>query len=244
MITCQHTDNLIDSLSYSLTPTFGHHNSRYFSHKDTTFTRSDSHREFLYNKYGKFGGTSSPRMPKRSTNDEGWYRAISREMGHPRSVTPTPMPILKHRDGRSPTPSRYLSNMSLRSSCEHLSRPVSPMSISRPVSPYLVRNRSVSPTRSYREYSYSPKHERSVVIGPVTDMVTKQEHHSKKQEYYRHRDAHQGKVRSTTYMHHDTFSCLFLEQLTLYLTVNTVLALVLLLTCLITCSPLVVDMAL
>lgn len=48
----------------------------------------------------------------------------------------------------------------------------------------------MSPTRSY-----SPKHEKSVVIGPVTDMVTKQE---RKQEYYRHRDAHQGKVRKTS----------------------------------------------
>ena len=182
------TDYLIDNLSDSLHFPSSHR-SRYLSHTyeereeklQATERSFTPHREYLYNKYGKFGGTWTPRLPRRSTQDPSWYKQIARDMGHPRS----PTPILKHR-----SESRPLSQASMYSSTNEL-RPASPaMSQSRPYSPYLLpRNRSMSPTRAS-----SPKHhEKSVVIGPVTDMVTN-ERREPKQEFYRYRDAQQGKV--------------------------------------------------
>lgn len=127
-------------------------------------------------------GTLTPRLPRRSTNMDGWYRSISREMGHPRS----PTPILKN---RGDSLSRAASQTSINSYKHDLRAQSPPLSNPRPYSPYLMpeynRNRSMSPARSA-----SPKHEKSVVIGPVTDMVT-----NERQEYYKHRDAQTGKVR-------------------------------------------------
>ncbi|KAI1296517.1 Paxillin [Halotydeus destructor] len=121
-------------------------------------------------------------------------------MGHPRS----PTPILKNRTGtRSPSTSRPASQVSMYSSRSELrelrQRPTTPsaMSVSRPYSPYLLpddvtQSRSKSPSYSR---SVSPKrhHEKSVVIGPVTDLVTNRRIDEQNQEFYRFRDAHQGK---------------------------------------------------
>jgi hypothetical protein len=182
-------DTLIDDLSASMHfPS--QHRSRYMTHtyseeRRTTERSYTPHRDYLYNKYGKFGGTA-PRSPSRVTQEpygHDWYRSISREMGHPRARSPAP--ILKNRGSSLSRPvsqaSVYSSKSDLRATSPALSQP-------RPYSPYLMplRNRSVSPTLSR---SMSPKHHaKSVVIGPVTDMVTQE-----KQEYYKHRDAHQGK---------------------------------------------------
>ena len=146
--------------------------------------RSGSHRDYLYNKYGKFGGTWSPRMPRRSTEADGWYREISKDMGTPRSTSPRKLnPYL---DNRASSPiGRPLSILSRSSGA---SREASPSS-SRGVSP-ILRNKYSS------SRSVSPKSNKNVVIGPVTEMVesARRREQSGQQEYYRGRDSQTGKV--------------------------------------------------
>lgn len=144
--------------------------------------RSDSHRDYLYNKYGKFGGTWSPRMPRRSTQDEGWYKEMSKEMGTPRSASPRKLTV-PYMDNRASSPiGRPLSILS-RSTID--SREASPVS-SRGASPILRHKHSSS-------RSVSPKSNRNVVIGPVTQMVEARRQEGR-QEYYRGRDSRTGKV--------------------------------------------------
>lgn len=163
---------------------------------------TNPHREYLYNKYGKFGGTWSPRMPKRSTAEEGWYKSMSKEMGHPRS----PTPILKRRNYQNYNNNNYNSSfLSVHEQRERSTSPIGrPLSVlsrssagSRAQSPY--SSRAASPTGRQRSMSpyrtSSPKFDKSVIIGPVTDMVTKRElERHGQQEYYRGRDATTGKV--------------------------------------------------
>lgn len=153
---------------------------------DRSEERSESHRDYLYKKYGKFGGTWSPRMPRRSTQDEGWYKEISKEMGTPRSTSPRKLNVPYLDVNRAPSPiGRPLSILS-RSSMD--SREGSPVS-SRGASP-ILRNRYSS------SRSVSPKSNKNVVIGPVTQMVesSRKREQSGRQEYYRGRDSQTGKV--------------------------------------------------
>ncbi|RWS06645.1 paxillin-like protein [Dinothrombium tinctorium] len=157
-------DSLINNLSYDLRNP-GTHRSRYYTtyNADKTVTR---------NRYSN----RSPYTPVRSTAQKGWYKDMAKEMGIPRSITP----ILKQNvSGTSRHSARPVSSSPPRSASSYspVSRPVS-RPASRPTSP---RFYATSPTRSV-----SPKREKSVVIGPVTEMVTKQ-------EYFRYRDASRGK---------------------------------------------------
>ena len=145
--------------------------------------RSSPHRDYLYQKYGKFGGTWEPRMPKRSTLEDGWYRSISKEMGTPRSVSP-----------RRNYGSRNL--MIHQEQNTAIGRPISALSRSSGGSAYSSRAGSpILKTRASHSRSVSPK---NVVIGPVTEMIeTKREFERHgQQEYFRGRDSRQGKVSS------------------------------------------------
>lgn len=144
------------------------------------------------------GGSTSPRMPKRSTKEEGWYKAISRDMGTPRS----PTPILKNRNSfrsssnrltveqidRAPSPvGRPMSALSQMSDVgsRSSSRANSPQ-------PEIRRQRSVSPM--YR--TYSTKSVEFSGGGPVSDMIENKKYLERRgqQEYYRGRDSSKGKV--------------------------------------------------
>jgi hypothetical protein len=143
--------------------------------------RTSPHRDYLYQKYGKFGGTWEPRMPKRSTLEDGWYRSISKEMGTPRSPSP-----------RRNYGSRNLTIHQEQSTA--IGRPISALSRSSGGSAYSSRAGSpILKTRGSHSRSVSPK---NVVIGPVTEMIeTKRElERHGQQEYYRGRDSRQGKV--------------------------------------------------
>lgn len=143
--------------------------------------RSSPHRDYLYQKYGKFGGTWEPRMPKRNTLEDGWYRSISKEMGTP----------------RSPSPRRNFGSRNLTIHQEYnsaIGRPVSALSRSSGGSAYSSRAGSpILKTRGNHSRSVSPK---NVVIGPVTEMIeTKRElERHGQQEYFRGRDSRHGKV--------------------------------------------------
>lgn len=187
------TDYLIDDLNQNLHT--GQRASRYSSHYEQRSSSRNS-----YNRYSgdsmSFGG-GSPRMPKRSTKEEGWYKAISKDMGTPRS----PTPILKNRNSfrsssnrltveqldRAPSPvgrpMSALSQMSVDSRCS--SRANSPM-------PEIRRQRSASPM--YR--SFSTKSVDFASGGPVSDMIAnkKELERAGQQEYYRGRDSSKGKV--------------------------------------------------
>ena len=107
--------------------------------------------------------TKSPRMPKRSTEEKGWYKSFCDEMGTPR--------------GRQPYIfDSNVSDVRYRSTSE-LNQPYH----SDYDSNYWGR-RSSSLKRNF-----SPKSEKSVEFGPITEMV-------EKQEFYSHRDARHGKV--------------------------------------------------
>ena len=138
--------------------------------------RSSPHRDYLYEKYGKYGGTSQMRMPKRSTLEEGWYQSISKEMGHPRSPSPA----------RRNFGSRNTLNVPENKA---IGRPLSALSRS---SGSAYSSRAASPILRHGSRSNSPK---NVVIGPVTEMVERREMHTRgQQEYFRGRDSRQGKV--------------------------------------------------
>lgn len=139
-----------------------------------------AHRSRIYSKYARksdnypdYNKNLSPVEPRRNTSQKGWYAEISREMGTPRSITP----ILKQQ-------------FETGSTNKAPSRSISPYSRTSTPIPILVeRDYSLSPRSYKKSSSISPsRREKSVVIGPVTEMVTKQ-------EYFRHRDAGQGKVR-------------------------------------------------
>lgn len=174
----------------------GQRSSRYSAHYEQRSSSRNS-----YNRYSgdsvNFGeGSTSPRMPKRSTKEEGWYKAISKEMGTPRS----PTPILKNRNSfrssnnrltvdqidRAPSPvgrpMSVLSQMSVES--RNSSRANSPQ-------PEVRRQRSVSPM--YRSFSTKSV---DFVGGPVSDMIINKKAYERagQQEYYRGRDASKGKV--------------------------------------------------
>lgn len=142
--------------------------------------RSSPHRDYLYQKYGKFGGTWEPRMPKRSTLEDGWYQSISKEMGVPRSPSPR----------RSVNRNLHIHQESKTA----VGRPLSVLSRSSGGSAYSSRAASpILKTRGSHSRSVSPK---NVVIGPVTEMIeTKRElERHGQQEYFRGRDSRTGKV--------------------------------------------------
>lgn len=137
--------------------------------------------------------TASPRPPKRTTEDKGWYKQMAAEMGTPRSVTP----ILKRRNifeqdnsARSNLEQHNLTKRVLeelkkssRMTSEFRTRPDSSMSRA-----YSYESESRSPTP--RDRSMSPRREKNVSIGGVTEEWES----SGVQEFYPHRDAHHGKV--------------------------------------------------
>ncbi|XP_074597529.1 uncharacterized protein LOC141852420 [Brevipalpus obovatus] len=115
--------------------------------------------------------TASPYMPKRNTEEKGWYKQWAEDMGHtsPRAVTPV---IRKANMFESMSQNDYKYRSDSR-----ISRTFSNASDTGRSTP---RDRSLSPRRS----------EKNVRIGSVTELETES---SGTQEFYAHRDATHGK---------------------------------------------------
>lgn len=137
---------------------YGGHISRYQEHKryNSEMSRTTTRTP-----------TRSPRMPKRSTEEKGWYKSFCDEMGTPKNRQPYIFDA-------------NISDVRYRSTS----------SLNRPYNyDYGNDYGSLNRRSSSLKRHFSPKSEKSVEFGPITEMVEKQE-----QEFYSHRDARHGKV--------------------------------------------------
>lgn len=194
--TINSTDYLLDDLNHNLHT--GQRSSRYSAHYEQRSSSRNSYNRYSGDSMSFGAGSTSPRMPRRSTKEEGWYKAISKDMGTPRS----PTPILKNRNSFRSSSNR-LTVEQIDRAASPVGRPMSALSqlsdsrqSSRANSPAPEaerrRQRSVSPM--YR--TFSTKSVDFIGGGPVSDMITNKKalERAGQQEYYRGRDSSKGKV--------------------------------------------------